>query len=124
MKKKRFSDDIYLVDVYLLWNYKKDEPHEWCGRLTDYKYGLEPSNDSGISFHFEDKNGLDVHGVGIQEWKGDIWSVNTLAHELIHMTFGILEARGVKIDKENDEAIGYYHSYWFRTMLEILNKKK
>jgi ribonucleotide monophosphatase NagD (HAD superfamily) len=44
--------------------------------------------------------------------------VTTLAHELVHACFMVLDDMGVKVEAGNNEALAYLHTYLMRKIME------
>lgn len=44
-------------------------------------------------------------------------NLGTVAHEINHLTFSILESKGIPIRKENDEVFCYVHDFYLRSFL-------
>ena len=52
--------------------------------------------------------------------KKDFYS---LMHETLHLVQHILTDRNIPFNAENDETIAYYHTFWFRKLWRVINKK-
>jgi len=75
---------------------------------------------SNVFPHIYDKE--DVHGLvcGTGVYIGRV-SVNTLAHECLHLTLNIAEHVG--LDKDNQEALCYLHGWLFEKMYKFYKEE-
>lgn len=67
-----------------------------------------------------DKKGLRYYVIHLDD-KKDFYA---LLHECVHLTKRVFQDRGVPFNAENDEAIAYYMTYWFKRLWRRLNKEE
>lgn len=58
------------------------------------------------------------NGNGFILWIEDIKDSKVIYHESLHLSFGILHSRNVKIDFENQEPLAYYTTFWISKLKE------
>lgn len=56
-------------------------------------------------------------------WVRNLNDTQTLVHEVLHLTYKILDDRGVVLSNDNNEAVAYYLSFWFKKLYLIGIKK-
>ena len=100
---KRFSIEPYKDALYLMCPCSAEGVKAWAKRrkITGLDLGDFDACDA-VTFHTSIGNLVLMH-----EYSDTPESIAILAHELLHTTFNVLNARGVKEEAGNEEAAAY-----------------
>lgn len=123
MPIKKLSDPIYNVDIHFIINEPKEKVRKLLNKYDEY-YDL-----SKFDSHWE-KAGFAYTGCGwdnfiVFPYKKKTWDFTTiLAHEALHVTFGVLRSKGIHLTCESEEAFCYYHSWLMQQFTEFYNQQR
>lgn len=104
MRPKRFSIEPYKDVLYLFCPCSKEEAESWLARN-----GLEEHVDMG-EYDEEDAVTYDTDAgnfVFMHKFDDSPTDIGVLVHELCHVTFNVLNGRGVKEEPGSEEAAAY-----------------
>jgi len=112
MKIRRIPDHAYFRDVVLVvgsdkeiqrWGRKKHPDFEW-------------NNASGKYVRFP---GRELHYIVVSTKHGKSpWQTAVLGHEILHLTFAILQGSGLELSDASEEAFTYYFQGMFARCLK------
>lgn len=81
--------------------------------------------DSGVCFTIKlKKEGLLAFLIWMPKFTWTVPQMSTLSHEIVHLTFAVLDLKGIPIRKENDETFAYFHQCYLRQAFNHLKPKK
>lgn len=111
---KSYSEKIFKVelDVYV-------GDREEVSKMIFDKYQYKIREDC-LGEHVEMVNEKQ-HELRNIVWVSDYSNFYTLSHELIHLVKCIFGRDSIPFNGENEEAIAYYHTYWFKRIWHDLN---
>jgi hypothetical protein len=105
MKKRLFSDDVFVVDVYALSGTREEAQGFLDKEKADFKLG-----GNGCCLALPDNRGFVL-------WLMHPDDFYVLMHETLHLVVGAFEAKGINVNLANEEeVIAYYQAYWFRKL--------
>jgi hypothetical protein len=115
LKKVILPDDPYGSDITLLWGTRAELNAFLRKELEGGAREIRPESFAHTT-EWTANGHAPVHYVSIvkRDNRTRVDRLAALAHELIHVTLGILEFRGLNITTENDEAVAYYYEWLFR----------
>ena len=126
---KKIKTPIYETDIYLMI-----ATYEECVKFLDkeYSYKIDHTEYYPIgrvikAFHTKNNWKTTKYFLWLEHFDYYIFHYSALAHEVIHLTLMIFEAKGIPIiyDKENsNEAFCYYADYLFEQFLTEIGKLK
>ena len=114
MIKKRLVEDPYGSDVWLFVGSSAE-----ITAVLDRRFHDEMPPDARAyhtCYPSSKSSDGEVHVVCVStdRTKDKLDRICVAAHECVHLTFDILEKRGIACDSENDEPFAYYHEWLFR----------
>ncbi len=62
--------------------------------------------------------------VWLRDFKFDATSIDTLVHEMTHLTFSVMQYVGVTLADESEEAFAYYSGYITYQIIKLIQKHK
>lgn len=119
---KEFHEPILQARVLFIANCSVEEVNKVLRKRKQVQFDSSVTMDGG-TFHWivDDKKGAYTEFAIWLEKKTDISSI---AHEALHLTCRIFEARHIPFDNKHDEFIAYYLEYWINEMIEAYVGKK
>jgi hypothetical protein len=124
VKTAIFYEDVYGVNIHLLWRLNGAQLNAYVG--ANFPGQSVDSTDDwvGCSFHFEGTQkrkalSHESHLIALRRWDKCPLSYSVLAHEALHVTRAILDPRGFKFSA-CDEAYCYLLDSIVRRSLERL----
>lgn len=118
MPIKKIEDPVYCQTIHFIFDVKREIAVKYINKFLDlYDF-------SKFDQHWE-KAGFAYCGQGHDSFiifplKPKTWAYTTiLAHEALHVTCGILRAKGIELCYESEEAYAYYHSFIMQRFTEF-----
>lgn len=120
MKILKIKDPLYGQDISLVVNCSHEDLRRYLKRK--YEFDLDPSPfAAGEYFVLENKT--EARRRSFVWCKSFNWTAvdqSVLAHELLHLTFGILEHAGLEVTDDSDEAYTYlFEELFLRTWVRL-----
>ena len=62
--------------------------------------------------------------IWLRNFKFDAVSIDTLVHEMTHLTFSVMQYVGMTLSDESEEAFAYYSGYITNQIIKLIQKHK
>lgn len=118
MKEAKFTDPIFEAGIVLTYGDMKDM-NDWY-RSRGYPEGIN-NNWQAFCEKIDKKNGVRIYHIHFEAY-----GFTTVVHETNHLTFNILNDRGIPFIEETKEVFAYYQDWVAgkcRDYLEVWTKK-
>jgi hypothetical protein len=115
MKVRQIYCDLYTCTIIIVVNCKHDGFNRYLKRVGAREYTFTDRH-VGLSENFE---GGEHHGKFFF-WIADPNDQIDYVHELAHLTFNILQDKGIKADCHNQEAFCYLQGWLMEKITEAL----
>jgi len=112
-KPRKVFDSIYLTNRWYMVGWSSQEYEKFV--LDNFGYRLNSLEHVTGQHLIAENNGIVVHVI----WIRDKNSIATIAHEALHCAISILEDRGVKYGKDNDESLCYLLGQIVNEVLDV-----
>lgn len=119
MTKVRIKDEMYQREVYLVFDVSTDEANAFLEKTGNVGCWDDETGGSHSSVY-----GSNTHYILIRKRGVDSWSLGTLAHEVLHLTFSVLYSAGLKYGTDSEEAFTYYFQKMFTQCVDVFKKRK
>lgn len=107
MKRFIINDNMHGQTILLIVNCTQEAVIEWIKKK--FKATDEVSRGAnGRCFCLEHTDGTQVHIIWMEKWNSDIRDFGLLAHEVLHLTIGVLDDLGFRLHESSEEAYTYY----------------
>lgn len=112
---------VYSNDYKLVYEFAKQE-----GFDEDDLKDLNTPSYSGMHMELEDDNdsGIVYRYIIVIKSKSKYNTIDTIAHEITHASFEILNTVGIKFNKKNEEAYAYLIGYLNREFHKFIDGKE
>lgn len=115
------KDPIYYHDMMICIG--DEEFYKKTTKGIDGAGNPEIYNQQGFSTVVERSSGGHYTYIWLRSFSWKVTDYSTLAHEILHASFNVLNSAGIKMDFENQEAGAYYFDYLYSTAIRQLLKK-
>lgn len=124
MKKpliKKLEDPVYNRCIYLAVGPQK-ETFEKCEKILNYTEGFLEVIPRRLGCMMLMQDGAMI--LWMPKFKWTISDIDTLTHEIFHLTYAVMSEVGVRLCDNSEEAFAYYQGYITRQILTIMKKHK
>lgn len=123
MKEYKIKDQMYNIDIRILISGDNTAVADYISRKYNSK--LEHNNACALHFTLKAKGKSDIEYIWIEKFDWSIENQGTLAHEILHLTFSVMDSLGIKYQREvSEEAYTYYFEHIFKQVWDKLKPAK
>jgi len=116
---KTLVDGVFQATVVVLWGGEYKKAYDYVLKKYGVQLELEQSDLFSFGFVSERLNENDLNGWIF--WVGDVKTVGSVVHEVVHLVHNILTYKG--LDYKNDELRAFYEEYWFDRITQLIKKR-
>ncbi len=125
MRIKKIKDSMYKRDIYFAFNCSQQKVLEWIKKV--FQTDCSPSTGAvGRFVVLENKEkGHMAQIVWVEKFSHTPSSIAVVAHEVLHLTFSVLDDLGLKYDSEtSEEAFTYYFDHLLEEFIKTCSVVK
>jgi hypothetical protein len=126
MKILNINDRMYQMEIKLITDCSSDEVEEYINKRTlDDDASIDITDMDALTIKYINKRtNMSNWIVYIESFTFNIKDIAILAHEIFHLTVGILETLGMYLHEASEEAYAYYNQELTQQIYKKLLKEK
>ena len=126
MRRFKINDTMHGQTIWLIVDCTQEKMLDVVHKQFKIADKQEPCRGAnGRSICLEDKDaGLLVHIIWLEHYAHSVSEFGLLVHELLHLTFGVLDDLGFELHDSSEEAYTYYMQHLTMQCLKKLCRKK